>query len=165
MAKRWTELYPNDFQKIILINTSFKGINPLFNRLRPNAILNFINIFLTPQIHKREEKIIKLVSNTADKQQDTIKKWIGIQESNPVSRISFINQIKAGLSFTPSNEKIKIPLKVIASAKDRLCSVESSKKIHQIWGGTYIEHEFAGHDIPMDDPEWLIKEIMNFCHS
>lgn len=161
IAKRWTELYPQDFTKLILVNTSFKGINPIYKRLQPMAMLSFAKLFFTPKIEDRELGIIQLVSNAQHRQAEIHKQWMIIQQSAPVSKKSFLNQIKAALTFNPSLEKPKPKLYILAGEKDRLCSVDNSRKLHELWGGEIAIHPAAGHDLPIDAPEWFIEQVKN----
>jgi pimeloyl-ACP methyl ester carboxylesterase len=165
ITKQWNEKYPDDFGKMILINTSFKGVNSLFHRLKPNAILSFLDIFLTSNTAMRERKILELVSNEPEKIESAHQNWIKIQEEAPVQKKSFVNQIKAALSFNPSDQKPKIPLLLIASRADRLCDYNCTLKLHQQWGGSLKLHQSAGHDIPLDAPDWLIDKILEFLEE
>jgi alpha-beta hydrolase superfamily lysophospholipase len=166
ITRRWIELHQKDFKKIILVNTSFKGINPLFHRLKPACIVNFLKIFATPGIENRERTIVKMVSNNNTNHEKIIKNWIEIQNKRPVKRASFINQIKAALTFSPAQTwPSNIPLLILAGKMDRLCSVESSKKIHKVWGGELALHETAGHDLPIDDAPWMIEKIKNWLKA
>lgn len=165
ITKQWSELYPDDFGKMILINTSFKGLNSILHRLRPAAIMKFLDIFLTGNLAMRERKILDLVSNEPKKVDNVHLNWIKIQEEAPVYRKSFVNQIKAALKFTPSEIKPTIPLLLIASRADRLCDYNCTLKLHQLWGGTLKLHQSAGHDIPLDDPLWLIQKIKDFIFN
>lgn len=162
ITKQWSEKYPDDFGKMILINTSFKGVNSLLHRLRPAAIMSFLDIFLTGNLAMREKKILDLISNEPQKIENVHSNWIKIQEEAPVNRKSFVNQIKAALKFNPSEIKPTIPLLLIASRADRLCDYNCTLKLNQLWGGTLKLHQTAGHDIPLDDPQWLIEKIKGF---
>lgn len=165
MAKRWSEIYPKDFQKMILVNTSYKGINPLYKRIQPSAMLSFLKLFFTFDIEKRELGIIKLISNATHRYQDVHRLWLDIQKSAPVSKKSFINQVTAALTFNPDKSAPKPKLLILAGAKDRLCSVECSKKLHELWAGDIYIHPAAGHDIPIDDPNWFVDQVKNFLQE
>lgn len=165
LAKRWSELYPEDFQRIILVNTSFKGLNPLFHRLRFLSVLRFLRIFATLKLSAREKLIIQMVSNNNQNHETVLKEWEEIQKSAPVSRKSFINQIAAALSFNPAKERPKAPLLILAGKKDRLCSYKCSLKLREQWGGQLEFHPEGGHDLPIDDPEWIIEKMKTFCHQ
>lgn len=162
IAKQWTEKYPDDFSKMILINTSYKGINPLLHRLKPSAIFQFLNIFITPHMGMREKKILDLVSNVPKKRDSILPEWIEIQKDAPVARESFINQIKAALKFQPSSQKPSLETLLIASKKDRLCDYNCTVKLSQLWNVPLKLHQSAGHDIPLDAPEWLIEKTKEF---
>ena len=160
ITRQWIEMFPTDFSRIILVNTSFKGLNPLFNRLQPASLLSFLHIFATPAIAKRERLIIKMVSNNSTNHEQIIEKWIEIQNKRPVKRKSFVNQIKAALTFKPETTWPKeIPLLILAAKKDRLCSYKSSEKLHAVWGGDLHIHPTAGHDLPIDDAQWILDKL------
>lgn len=160
IARQWIEKFPNDYSKVVLVNTSFKGINSLFHRLKPISILNFLKIFLTPGTDQRERSIVEMVSNNSTNHERIIKEWIEIQKLRPVKRISFINQIKAALSFSPPlTWPESKALLILTGQKDRLCDYRSSLTLHQKWGGDLKIHPTAGHDLPIDDAPWMIKNI------
>lgn len=165
LAKRWSELYPKDFQTMILVNTSYKGINPLYHRLQPKGMLQFIKLFLTGDVTQRELGIIKLISNAKERYPEVHAAWCEIQKKSPVSKKSFINQIKAALTFNPDTAAPKARLLILAGAKDRLCNVACSKKLHELWKGDLIIHPTAGHDIPIDDAKWFIEQVTKFVRA
>ena len=160
ITRQWIELYPNDFKKIILVNTSFKGLNPLFHRLKPAGLINFLRIFFSPGTEAREKSIVQMVSNNRANHKTIIAQWTDIQKKRPVKRASFVNQIKAALTFSPPQTWPKsLPLLILSGKGDRLCSYKSSEKIHELWGGDIEFHPTAGHDIPIDDSQWLMEKM------
>lgn len=165
LAKRWTELYPQDFTKLILVNTSFKGLNPLFQRLQPISLWHFLKLFFIKDIQKRELGIIQMVSNKTEHHAKVHRLCTHIQADAPVSRQSFINQVKAALFFKPNLTPPSAKLMILAGEKDRLCHVQCSNKIHELWGGELHLHPDAGHDLPIDDPDWFLKHVKNFLEQ
>ncbi len=160
IARVWLDEFASDFKKLILINTSFKGITPLLERLRPLSILRFFKIFCTPSIEARERQILSMVSNDKEARDKLLAGWVEIQNKRPVKRISFINQIKAALTSKVSIEVPKnVDILIIAGKGDKLCSYKSSVKLNKAWGGDLLLHDSAGHDIPIDEPVWLVKSI------
>lgn len=160
MSRCWMEKYPDDFKKVVLMNTSFRGISKLFHRLQPSALFTFVRLFLTINTAFRELGILRLVSNSPeDKLQAILPSWIKIQKDAPVKKNSFIAQIKAALKYHPPLEKPKAQLLILAGAADRLCHCQCSIDVYKTWGGKLELHPYAGHDLPMDAPEWIIKHI------
>jgi pimeloyl-ACP methyl ester carboxylesterase len=166
IARLWMEKYPNDFKHVVLVNTSFKGINPLFHRLRPHSVFRFLNILTKRSLEERERRIVNMVVNTADKREGILKNWIEIQKKHPVKMKSFINQIKAALTFNPPMDKPQNNhLLILAAKKDLLCHYKCSEKMHQTWGGKLKIHPEAGHDLPADAPEWMINSIKEWMQE
>ncbi len=159
MARRWMELHPGDFREVVLANTSFKGLNPLHHRLRPASMLRFVRIFFTPGTEARERAIVRMVSNNTTNHEAVVLEWLEIQKKRPVSRRSFLNQIRAALTFRPTLARPDARLLILAGRGDRLCDPRSSEEIHRAWGGTLVMHPTAGHDIPLDDSRWVIDQI------
>lgn len=163
IARVWLDLYPSDFKQLVLINTSFKGVTPLIERIRPLSILRFLKIFFTSSIEMREKQILEMVSNNRTEREKLLKSWVEIQKQRPVKRASFINQIKAALTSKVSIEVPKgVNILIIAAKGDRLCNYKSSIRLNEAWGGELQIHETAGHDLPIDDPAWLVRTIKDW---
>jgi len=165
MARRWMELFPGDFRWVVLANTSFKGLSPLHHRLRPASMLRFARIFFTPGAQARERAIVAMVSNNKARHEEIAAQWLEIQEKRPVSRRSFLNQIRAALTFQPSLRRPEARLLILAGRGDRLCDPRCSEAIHRAWGGQLVTHPTAGHDLPLDDPGWVIEQIRGWLRQ
>lgn len=162
IAKTWYDLYPKDFQAFCLMNTSYKGINSLFKRLRPKALLNFLKIVFTPSIEKRELAILKLTSNSQEVIEREYPNWLEIQKSAPVKRKSFFRQIMAALRYKSSLKALKTEHLVLCSLQDRICHSDCSYEIHQLWQGELKVHPTAGHDLSLDAPQWICENLKIF---
>jgi pimeloyl-[acyl-carrier protein] methyl ester esterase len=159
LAKAWVDKYPDDFDGLILVNTSFRGINPLLKRLLPASVLSFTNIFFTPNMPKREGKIIKMVSNHPTDFDAVHAHWVKVQEERPVTRKNFLNQLAAAMKYKTKKNKPNQKILFLAGKKDRLCHYENSIQMNQLWGGELKIHPTAGHDLPIDDASWMNTEI------
>tara|TARA_R100000656_G_scaffold29660_1_gene25983 strand:+ start:588 stop:1331 length:744 start_codon:yes stop_codon:yes gene_type:complete len=162
MARQWMELYPDDFKKCILMNTSFKGICPIHKRLQPQSMKTFLKLFLTRDRDLVEKGILEMVSNRKDKHPPILKNWIQYQRERPVSHKSFINQITAAMTYNAPKTPPKSELLILAGMKDRLCHYSCSENIHSVWGGKLEMHPEAGHDLAIDSPEWTSNKIKEF---
>ena len=93
---------------------------------------------------------------------EILKHWIDIQEKRPVLRGSFVNQIKAAMTYNAPLDPPEAKLLILASKADRLCNYQCSELIHKTWGGTLKLHDKAGHDLPIDASKWIIENINNW---
>jgi pimeloyl-ACP methyl ester carboxylesterase len=161
ISAQWLKLFESDFEKVIMINTSFGGVSPLFDRLKPSALGYLLKVPLLKGRDK-EARILRLVSNHNQVFDKTLNLWEKIQKENPVSLYNTIKQLFAAAIFRVGDFKPTLPVQIQASTNDRMVSVECSREIARRWGAPIVEHPTAGHDLSADDPKWVVKEIMKF---
>ena len=161
IAAQWLKDHPQDFDKAILINTSYGGISKVFERLKVTALIHLLKVpFLKGRA--KEAHILRLISNHKNVFDDTLNLWEEIQKERPVSLINTVRQLAAGGLFRIGNFKPELPILILASVNDRMVSVECSRAIALIWGSQIIEHATAGHDLSADDPNWIVDRIKEF---
>ena len=54
---------------------------------------------------------------------------------------------------------IAIPYLVLASKADRFTNYKCSERLAEKYNATLRLHEKAGHDLPLDDPQWIIDRV------
>jgi predicted alpha/beta hydrolase family esterase len=52
-----------------------------------------------------------------------------------------------------------VPLLVLASAADTLVDPRCSIRLAHAWDAELRTHPTAGHDLPLDDAEWVASEV------
>lgn len=161
IAAQWLKDHPEDFQKAVLMNTSYGGISGTFERLKPSALLH---LFKVPTLKGRakEAHILRLVSNHKNVFDKTLNLWEQIQSERPVSLSNTIRQLTAGGLFRIGDFHPQLPILILASTQDRMVSVNCSRAIAKKWGAPIEEHPTAGHDISGDDPQWTVNKVREF---
>lgn len=161
VAAQWMHEFPDDFQRAVLINTSFGGQAPLWERLKPRALGALLPVPLLKGV-SREKRILSVVSNHQDIRDAAAEACAEIARQRPVSLANTARQLWAAASFQAPMEKPKPPVLLLASTHDRMVDVRCSRRIAQAWKTTAVEHSTAGHDLPTDDPEWVLKRLLDF---
>jgi hypothetical protein len=55
---------------------------------------------------------------------------------------------------------------VLASRADRLVDGSCSRALaYRVPGARLAEHDSAGHDLPLDDPEWVVAQIRGWAEA
>lgn len=157
IAIDWMSRYPNEVCSAVLINTSLSNISPFYQRLRWQNYHKIIKLLLTTRC-EREPLILALISNKHAHDYALIKDWQRWQKNNPISSVSAINQLLAAAKFSARTIPTQ-PILIISSSADRLVDYRCSLKLQQGWNKDYLQHSTAGHDIPMDEPQWLLTVI------
>ncbi len=113
-------------------------------------------IFRSPR--KKEADILALTSNQHSHDSQLLEFWRQWQQQYSVSTASVINQFCAAAKFYVTT-KPQQPILIVTSKADRLVDYRCSLKLCQKWQTDYVQHDTAGHDLPLDEPEWLSDAI------
>ncbi|MES3038232.1 MAG: alpha/beta hydrolase [Bdellovibrionota bacterium] len=163
IATRWAELYPNEIDKLVLINTS-SGADQMLHRLQKSAWLTMVQIVwasLSPPAVAAvevEKHVLKMTLSSPEKNQFYIKAWASYMKSHPVSPRSFAAQLWAAKS-AKFPDYAPVPVHLVVSKNDRMVSPQCMQSLAERWEVPITEHPWGGHDLPLDDPRGLIKII------
>ncbi len=163
IAIDWMTRYPNEVEAAVLINTSARPLSPFYRRLRW-AIYPCILQMIFHSAAQKEADILKLTSNYHAHDDQLLKSWQQWQQHHPVSTTSAMHQFLAALSFSITGKPLQRVL-IVTSQADRLVDYRCSQKLAQSWRTSYIEHESAGHDLPLDEPGWLVNSMRQWFYS
>lgn len=154
LALKWAELYPDEIQSLIIINSSLKQLSPFYERLRYENYYKILTAFFRKDLTKQEITILQLTSNKSENILNFIDNFSKFSKEHPISKINFLRQLILASSVY-IHKPIKIPIKIIVSIQDRLVHSNCSKDLAKFLKSELINHETAGHDLPLDEPYWL----------
>ena len=157
IAMDWMTRYPDEVEAAILINTSARPLSPFYHRLRWTVYLQVIQMIFHSAAQK-EADILSLTSNRHRHDNKLLESWQQWQQQNPVSKVSARSQFLAAAKFSITNKPLQLIL-IVTSQADRLVDYRCSLKLAQAWQTDYVQHKTAGHDLPLDEPEWLAGAI------
>lgn len=161
VALDWAQQVPaGEIQNLVLINTS-SGFSPPWRRMRPAAWPRIARLLSRRELFDREADILRLSCNRPVSLQ-TIKHWYSIQRQRPVSFRTAWAQLKAAAAFRPQPQRPLPDALVLASRGDRIVHWKCSEAFEQRWQWTLKVHPSAGHDLPLDDPEWILRQLANW---
>ena len=167
VAVNWSERHPDEFERLVLINTSLAPLNPFYHRLRPGNYFSLFGFLIYGSIHRHEALILRLTSTrkrSTLQQEILIKQWESYARECPVTRANILRQLYAAITFRASAASPLVPLLLLGGIQDQLVNVNCSITLANRWGCPIKLHPTAGHDLPLDDGEWVaqrVKEWMN----
>ena len=165
LATEWTINFKNDFDALIMINSSFKGICKTNERASKSVRGDMFRILFTSDVKKRERLVIKVNSNKPEMIDKLLPDWVSIQEKRKMTRMNIFRQTLAGMRYSPNGKKPEIPILIIGSKGDRMVSPSCIKKMHNYFGGDLVWHPTSGHGLPLDEPEWLSKTVAEWSRN
>ncbi len=169
-AWSWVDQFPNDFTHLVMINSSLAGLSPLWKRVQPVGMWNFIKVALASRGKKKEKLILDLCSNNRQHADEIYPAWVKIGEEANMSLANTIRQVIAGGTFSAKSTP-KIPLLVMAAKHDRLAHYSCSEDIVKHASTTapvkfvLTEDPLIGHAFHVDAPQVLAEEIRSWVGS
>ena len=146
----------NFFHKIYLMNTSFSGLSPFYHRLRWRSFWDFFSIAVISDIRKKELKILKLVSNKPSVWPSLIDFFTEIARKRPCKTSNTLRQLWAASNyFADQKAPQESSFVILGSNGDRMVDSRCSRAISKHWKLPIHVHPWAGHDIAIDDPQWI----------
>ena len=158
VATAWAQQFPAEIDVCVLINTSFAAFSPQHERLRPGAWLALLRLLFTRKARSKERLVFNLTSQLAYAPPALLDEWVGIRLSRPVRALNALRQLIAAARFCAPTSAPALTL-LLASGGDGLVSARCSKEIARRWNCTIAMHPTAGHDLPLDEGEWVAREI------
>lgn len=159
IALAWGEAHPEDFDGVVVCNTSARDVASLFERFSPTA-LGTVMRALPSRGAVREAHILGLVSNT-EHGRGRAEAFAAFSAEAPIGTDVLVRQLWAG-SRAVAPKSLAVPLLVLCSDGDRLCSPRASHALGKRLGAPVVVHPDAGHDLPLDDPDWVVAQLVGW---
>lgn len=158
----WLAHYPGEISHVHAINTSIGGISYWHERMRIGSLLKLLTS--ARSVRARERAVAAVTLSSSNACAATVDQWIDIAERHPVTRSNLLRQIWSAAQFSLRKPQHTERLTLYVSAGDRLVSPECSHDISRLWNVELVEHPSAGHDLPLDDGEWLLQQLLKKRH-
>lgn len=151
--------YPDIASGAMLANASFANLSPFYHRLQMEAFMHLYRAAMAVSPQERERAILDMVSNRPDRY-EYIEAWTKIASQRPVSAMNFVKQLFAAATYNLDANKPSTPMFAAVSAHDRMVLPECSKKLSEYWKIPLEIHPTAGHELWLDDADWVIEKLM-----
>ena len=161
VAVAWADRHPADIKKMVLINTSLAPHNPFYQRLRPQNYLTLCSLLMHGSVAHREALIWQLTSSkTSDEQRkNTVAQWRIYATECPINRMNIVRQLRAAMFYRAPKGIPAASILLLAGRQDKLVNPACSLTLAQKWACPIKIHPSAGHDLPLDDGEWVAQQI------
>lgn len=163
VAAQWAQQAPAEVAGCVLINTSFRPFSPFYHRLRPRNYGTVLRLALgRPTALQWEQAILAMTSRRADELAVVLPGWIALRAQRPVRLGNVLRQLLAAARYRARAQPPACPVLLLASEQDGLVDVRCSRAVAQHWGCPLLLHPAAGHDLPLDDPVWVIAQVRHW---
>lgn len=155
----WMRQHPDEVQQAFLVCTSSSGFSPFYDRFRPQNYLALPAILKGQKDPQRwEEALLGLVANSPQRCREEMPRLLEYSMQHPMQIRNIVRQLWAASRYR-FPEKAPGSIKLVGSHGDRLVAPDCTLKIGKKWSLPVVMHPWAGHDIAIDDPQWLIEQL------
>ncbi|QGZ63962.1 alpha/beta fold hydrolase [Paraburkholderia acidisoli] len=162
VATAWALRYPHDIARLVLVNTSLRPYSRAPERLRPSAWRALLRVARHWPARDGDDLAETLIHGLTCARRDTLAAdldaWREIRASAPVSRANALRQLAAAARYAARGVPACDVL-IVSSKSDRLVNPVCSARLARAWNASHVEHPWAGHDLPHDDPQWLAAAL------
>ena len=162
IALRWVQMFPQDFQGSVVINTSIADYSKPWERLKLTNLKQLIETIGEKDAVKRERQVLRMTTRLpAEDINELAKLWGAYAEEYPISTRNILAQVWAAAKFRLEIPP-KSPVLVLASRQDPFVNPLCSEAFSRHTGAPLRWHPRAGHDLTLEDPVWAAKKIREF---
>jgi pimeloyl-ACP methyl ester carboxylesterase len=154
----WLAHFPEEITHAHVINTSIGGISYWYERMRIGSLLKLLTSART--VRGRERAVAEVTLSPVSVNDAIIDHWVTIAANHPVVRSNLLRQIWSASHFSLRRPEYADRLTVYVSGEDRLVNPECSRDMARLWNVELVEHATAGHDLPLDDGDWLLEQLL-----
>lgn len=161
----WANRYPAEVESGVLINPSLRPFSELFRKSRP---LNYLGLLLLSlsrfSARMREERVLSLTTRLTPTQA-VIDRWVELQRQYPLGVRNTARQLLASMRYRASRTRPAAPMLLLCSKADGLIDWRCSQAMSRAWGAPLRLHTKAGHDLPLDDPQWVARAVAEWLRD
>lgn len=165
VAIEWMRSYPQECAAGVLINTSLKGMSPFYHRLRPANYYRVLFSLFTKNKYRSEKMILAMTANLYPDAEQLLQRWVSYAEQNTVTPANALRQLVAASRYRAPGLQPDTPMLLLSSKNDKLVNSQSSVSLAQNWSLPIETHPLAGHDLSLDDGDWVCHKIKHWLND
>ena len=165
VAVAWAARYPEEILGCVLINTSLRPFSPFYRRLRPANYPRLLKLALLGGSDEAWERTIFRLTSRQVSSDKVLNDWLAIRRERPVSTRNALRQLVAAARYRAPLAPPRTPILILNSRQDALVDASCSRALAARWHAFFAEHPTAGHDLPLDDGDWVAREVQRWCAS
>ena len=161
LALQWASRHPDDFDYVVVANTSAANLGLPHQRILPKGLRTVIRSMRQPDHLSRERRVLDLICNHPERREAVAESWAAQAAEGAVPRGSVVRQIAAGARHRAPRQ-LRQPLLVLSCPGDRFVDPGCSERLAARLGARHERHPTAGHALSVDAPDWTADRIVEW---
>lgn len=165
IAAEWARSHPAEVRALCLINTSLRPWAQPWERLRPGLWPEIVRELTVGTPDSREGLILRVTLSEARQTEARLACWQHWLRQRPVQPGNILRQLGAAARYRYAGSPPDCPTLIISAQGDRLVAPICSERVARAWHCPHVSHPQAGHDLPVEQPEWLADRLCEWLRS
>ncbi len=162
LGHEWAQRFPGELASLVLINSSLRP-TPFYYRMRPSGLIRLVKAARTKDIFAREKQVLELTTKMlGPRLVDIANTWAEHARAQHTNKLSAFNQLWTAAQMKRNAKCPTIPYLILSSGGDELVNPRSSEELASALHVPHRIHLTAGHDLVLDDPQWVLQQLKNF---
>jgi len=158
IALKWAELFPEEIEHIVIINSSLSQLSPITHRISFKSLLKIIRGLTSKDSLLRESITLNLTVNNESVRDQYLLPFSQFSKEHPITTKNFFRQLYLATKIRIT-QTLNTPLTIVVSSQDHFVNPQCSHEMARYFKVTPIVNSIAGHDLPLESPQWLLKII------
>jgi len=166
VALEWMHRHRQEVTSAVIINSSMRDVGTVLDRLQPENYLAILKqALLNRDLLSREKLILDISSNLYPHKAQLSHKWAQYARTHPTSTKNALRQLVAAARYRAPRRRPHDRVLLLNSAHDRLVNPVCTQRLARRWAWPVATHATAGHDLPLDDGRWIIRQIEHWLQA
>ena len=157
----WTRSHPSDFRGGVVVNSSAGNLSPPQERLLLSNVPALLRAARARDPVQRELILLGMTTSSHGDNRTIAARWAAYLDEHPLERGVLIRQLVAGMRFRAPRQ-LGVPTLFVSGARDCFVSPRCTERLAERYRAPHDRHPEAGHDLPLDSPEWLTDRTQAF---
>jgi alpha-beta hydrolase superfamily lysophospholipase len=155
----WMRQFPHEVIRSYVMCTSSAGFSPARDRYMLPNYLPTAKVLVAKDEVAREEIVLAMTVNSQERRAAEFMALSAYSQKHPLKTSNLVKQIFAASQYRfPKQAPGDVVL--IGSHGDKLVSPRCTLSIGKAWGLPVQMHPWSGHDVALDDPQWLLERLL-----
>jgi len=158
VTMQWAATHPGDFARVAVANTSASDLSPIHQRMDLAVVPQVFAAMADLDPVDRETRILGFTTALVEDKGPIARYFATLAADRPMRRANVLRQLVAASRFKAPGS-LQVPILVLAAANDRLAAPACGTALATHFGAPMELHPTGGHDLALDDPEWLADRL------
>ena len=157
IAIEWMSRHPRDFERGVVLVSSAGNLSPPWRRIRPAVLPGYLRSLGARELETRERLILGTIVNDAQRRERLVEEYAALDPPCPIPKAACARQLLAA-SLWRAPRTLEPATLFLGSEGDRMVHPSCTRRLAARYAGALAMNSWAGHEIPMDDPDWIAQQ-------